>query len=158
MTTTDTLTKQDVFKLLRPDQINVLSNYAQRIDYDAGDIVFERGAKANFFYIILSGSVALRLQGSRGTSVVIDQIGEGNMFGRCISPEIDTFYTTSQCLEPTTLLKIEASVLKELLDEDLRMGYIFQSQVSAMYFRRYIDTMKKLQAIVMNIPIEVDYV
>ncbi|MFH2001843.1 MAG: cyclic nucleotide-binding domain-containing protein [Planctomycetota bacterium] len=155
--TTDMLTKQDVFKLLRPDQMNVLSNFAQRVEYKAGDIVFERGARANFFYIILNGTVALRLQGSQGTNIVIDQIGEGNMFGRCISFEIDTFYLTAQCTEPTTLLRIEATVLKELMDEDLRMGYIFQSQISAMYFRRYIDTMKKLQAIVMNVPLEQDY-
>ncbi|MBU0754098.1 MAG: Crp/Fnr family transcriptional regulator [Planctomycetes bacterium] len=156
--TTEMLKKQDFFKLLRPDQVHVLSNYAQRIEYKAGEIVFERGARANFFYIVLDGSVALRMQGTRGTSVVIDQVSEGNMFGRCISFNIDTFYLSAQCMEPTTLLRIEASVLKEIMDEDPRMGYIFQSQISAIYFRRYIDTMKKLQAIVMNIPLELDYV
>ena len=40
------------------------------------------------------------------------------------------------------------------MDEDLMMGYALQTRISEIYFNRYIETMKKLQAIVMNIPIE----
>ena len=40
------------------------------------------------------------------------------------------------------------------MDEELQMGYAIQSQISKIYFNRYIETMRKLQAIVLNIPIE----
>jgi hypothetical protein len=36
----------------------------------------------------------------------------------------------------------------------MRMGFHLQQRVANAYFNRYIDTMKKLQAIVMNIPVE----
>ena len=52
------------------------------------------------------------------------------------------------------LLKIKASTLKKLMDDDLVMGYAVQTAISQIYFKRYIETMNKLQAIVMNIPIE----
>jgi len=40
------------------------------------------------------------------------------------------------------------------MDEDLLMGYTIQTQISRIYFNRYIDTMKKLQSVVMNLPLE----
>jgi CRP-like cAMP-binding protein len=147
------LDKSAFLDLLRPDQVNVLSNTAQHVHMEAGQKVYEKGQRAFYFYIILNGQVALRLPGKQGVSVLIDQLHEGNMFGGCISSALETYALTAQCTVDTELLKIETSVLKELMDEDLRMGYIIQSQISAMYFKRYIETMEKLQAIVLNIPI-----
>ena len=40
------------------------------------------------------------------------------------------------------------------MDQDLLMGYTIQTQISRIYFNRYIETMKKLQSIVMNLPLE----
>ena len=34
------------------------------------------------------------------------------------------------------------------------MGDALQTQITALYFGRYIETMQKLQAIVMNLPIQ----
>ena len=44
--------------------------------------------------------------------------------------------------------------MKSLMEKDLKMGYHLQTYISNAYFNRYIDTMKKLQAIVMNQPME----
>ena len=48
----------------------------------------------------------------------------------------------------------DAATLKELMDTDLVMGYAIQTKISRIYFNRYLDTMKKLQSIVMNLPVE----
>ncbi len=40
------------------------------------------------------------------------------------------------------------------MDGDLVLGYTIQTQISRIYFHRYIDTMKKLQSIVLNLPLE----
>jgi hypothetical protein len=40
------------------------------------------------------------------------------------------------------------------MDGDLLMGYTIQTQISRIYFNRYIDTMKKLQSIVLSLPLE----
>lgn len=40
------------------------------------------------------------------------------------------------------------------MDQDLVMGYTIQTQISRIYFQRYIETMNKLQSIVMNLPLE----
>ena len=46
------------------------------------------------------------------------------------------------------------SALRGIMEEDPRIGYFIQSRISQIYFKRYIEIMKKLQAIIMNIPVE----
>ena len=96
----------------------------------------------------------MRLPGKGGVSIVIDQIGKGAMFGSCGCFKRDSYALTAQCTTDSLLLKVKASALRELMDRDLVMGYALQSRISQIYFNRYVETMKKLQAIVMNIPIE----
>ena len=49
-----------------------------------------------------------------------------------------------------------AVAFKRLMDEDLRMGYGIQRRISAIYFKRYLDTMRKLQTVVMSLPVEAE--
>ena len=150
------LKKQEVFKYFRPEQVDAISNAAEVVKFSSGDTVYYRGARSAYFYIVLSGQVALRLPGKEGVSVLIDELGEGAMFGSCVSFAIDAYALNAQCTKETEVLKISAGVLKELMDEDPRMGYAIQSRISEIYFQRYIETMQKLQAIVMHIPIEAE--
>jgi hypothetical protein len=34
------------------------------------------------------------------------------------------------------------------------MGYAMQRRLSGIYFKRYLDTMSKLQTVVMSLPVE----
>ena len=58
----------------------------------------------------------------------------------------------ARCTRDSILLKVRSETLKNLMEKDLKMGYPLQARLSQIYFTRYIETMQKLQAIVMNIP------
>jgi CRP-like cAMP-binding protein len=152
---TERLISQDVFSFLRPEQVDAISERAERVRLPAGATVYERGAKADYLYTVLDGEVTLRLPGKGGFSVVIDQVRQGDMFGSCICFQRDSYALTAQCAKDSELLKIESAALKKLMDGDLRMGYALQTRLSAVYFGRYIETMRKLQAITLSLPIEV---
>jgi len=151
-----TLVAQDVFGALRPEQVNAISEASEKVTCSAGDVIYERGTTAEHFFVVLDGEVTLRMPGRTGVSVVIDQLTKGQMFGSCVCFYRDTYALTAQCTSDTALLKVKGTVLKDLMDKDLMMGYALQTRISEIYFTRYIETMKKLQAIVMNIPIETD--
>jgi CRP-like cAMP-binding protein len=150
------LEKQHVFDLLRAEQVDALSDASVVVTLKAGEEVYRKGEKAQDFYIVLSGEVALRLPGRGGVSILIDEVTSGALFGTCVSLARDCYMCSALCTKDTELLKIRADALKGLLDDDPRMGYAIQSHISRVYFERYMETMKKLQAIVMNIPIEAE--
>ena len=108
------------------------------------------------FFTVLEGEVALRLPGRGGLSIVIDQLTRKAMFGACVCFNRDSYGLTAQCIEDSVLLKTDNAVLKKLMDDDLMLGYRLQARISEIYFNRYNETMKKLQSIVMNIPLEAD--
>ena len=152
----DRLSAQEVFNFLRPEQVNAISEASEAISCAAGETLYEKGAKSDYFYAILEGEIVLRMPGKGGVSIVIDQLTKGAMFGSCVCFYRDTYALTTQCTRDSELLKIKSVALKSLMEEDLMMGYSLQTRISEIYFSRYIETMKKLQAIVMNIPIESD--
>ena len=148
------MTAHDVFEFLNPKQLDIISEQSNKVRMETGEIVYKMGEPADHLYTVLEGQVALRLPGKGGTSVLIDQLTKGATFGSCVSFQGGTYALTAQCTENTQLLMTRASVLKSLMDDDLVMGYAIQSRISEIYFGRYLETMNKLQAIVMNIPID----
>jgi CRP-like cAMP-binding protein len=150
----DRLEGQEVFQFLRPDQIMAISEVAEVVEYRAGDTVYEKDARADHFYVVLEGQVSLRLPGQSGVSLQIDELTKGAMFGSCVCFQLIDYSVNAQCTSDSRLLKIESATLKELMDSDLVLGYTIQTQISRIYFHRYLDTMKKLQSIVLNLPLE----
>ena len=149
-----TIKAQDVFSFLRPDQVNAISDVAERKTLKPGEFVYEKGAKAQNFYVVLDGEITLRLPGKGGLSVVIDQLGKGSFFGGPLGHKRRAYALSAQCSEKAKVLEIDIGVMKKLMERDERMGLHLQRHVATAYFNRYIDTMKKLQSIVMTIPVE----
>jgi CRP-like cAMP-binding protein len=149
-----TLEAHEVFGYLRPEQVRAVSEAAQPVSYSSGDTIYRQGERAEYLYVVLTGQVDLSLPGTGSVSVLVDHLGQGEMFGSCVCLDLAEYTATAQCVEDSDLLRIEASVLKRLMDQDLKMGYALQTRISKIYFRRYVDTMRKLQAIVMNLPLE----
>jgi CRP-like cAMP-binding protein len=150
------LERHEVFRFLRPDELELISDAAEVVEIEAGETVYRKGEPADHFYVVLDGQVSLRLPGKAGVNIQIDELTTGDMFGSCVCFQLDSYSLTAQCTRAARLLKIRSATLKELMDRDLPMGYAVQTQISRIYFSRYIDTMRKLQSIVMNLPIETD--
>ncbi len=148
------LESHEIFQLLRPEQVNTLSAAAEEISLRAGDVVFQRGEAADNFYVVLEGQVALRLPRADGVSVLIDEVTEGTIFGSCVCFQIDSYTLSATCSADSRILKIKAATLKKLMDDDPIMGYAIQTHISRAYFKRYVDTMRKLQSIIQSIPLE----
>ena len=149
------LTSHEIFKYFKPEQLDKLFDSSEVIKYKAGDQVYKKDSKATHLFIVLKGHVTLRLPGKENFSVVIDELNDGSIFGSCICFDITQYALNAYCVEDSELLRIDSISLKELMDEDLLMGYTVQTMISRIYFKRYIDTMNKLQTIVMDYNIRI---
>jgi len=142
------LESHEVFRLLRPEQLRAISDAAEEMALGSGRTVFRQGDKADFFFVVLAGKVALRIPQAPGLSLEIDVVRPGEVFGSCLCFQLDSYALTAVCTADSKLLKIKAATLKRLLSEDPALGYRIQTQVAPAYFRRYAEATKKLQAVV----------
>ena len=150
-----TLEAHELFRYLRPGQVRTVSDAAEPVSYRAGDTVYRQGERGgDCLYVVLTGRVALSLPGRGDVGVLLDQLGSGEMFGSCVCLDLAEYTVTAQCTQGSEWLRVEASVLKRLIRVDLKMGCALQTQISKIYFKRFVDAMRKLQAIVMNPPFE----
>ena len=151
---TSQLSAHDVFSYLRPEEINAIDNASQTVERPGGAIVYSRGEEAKYLWVLLDGQVALQLPGKKGFSIPIESLARGAIFGASASFEPGTYMLTAQCLTNSKMLKIDAAVLRRVMDDNCRMGYALQKHISDLYYKRCIETMHQLQAIVMSIPLE----
>ena len=149
------LKSHEIFRLLRPEQVHAISTAAEEVPLQAGDVVFRTGEPAKDFYVVLEGQVALRLPRPDGVSVLIDDVPEGSIFGSCVCFQLEKYTLSATCTKDSRLLKIDAKTLKKMMDEDLAVGNAILTMVSRIYFKRYIETMNKLQSVIQSIPLEV---
>ena len=154
--TAEPLSSHEVFQFLRPEQVEAISNNAEEISFKAGQFVYRQGDKAEHVFAVLEGQVALRLPRKGGVSLLIEEVTKGALFGSCICLQLAEYSLSAQCTEDSKLLSINSATLMTLMDQDLTMGYAVQTLISRTYFQRYVDTMKKLQAIVQAIPLEAE--
>ena len=152
--TAQPLSSHEVFRFFRPEQVEAISDNAEEISFRAGQFVYRKGDEAEYMFTVLKGQVALRLPRRDGVSLLIEEVTEGALFGSCACFQLEEYSLSAQCTEDSKLLSINSNTLKTLMDQDLTMGYAVQTLISRTYFQRYLETMKKLQAIVQAIPLE----
>lgn len=142
-----------LFQMLQPEQVAAISDAAEEIVLDSGSPVYRHGDPAEFFYVVREGMVALRGVWGEGVGLHVDEVRPGEIFGACLCFGRDTYTLDARCEAPSRLIRIRAHVLKNLLDADPRLGYAVQAYISGVYFRRYIDAVTKLQAVVHSLPL-----
>ena len=142
---------QDIFSYLRPEQIEAIHKASTVIERRVGDVIYKQGEKGLCLYVLLEGKVSLRLPGKKGFSMGIDTLERGAIFGAGASFEPGAYTVTAQCLSDCKILRINTDAWKRLMDEDARLGYALQKRISDVYFKRYLDAMQRLQAIMASI-------
>ena len=150
---TKSLSSHEVFSFLRPEQVKAISDDAEVVSLPAGREVYTKGDEALYMFAVLEGQVALRLPREDGLSLQIEEVLPGALFGSCVCFQLHEYSLSAMCTRDTTLLKFKAATLQRLMDEDHSVGYPLQRMISQTYFKRYVDTMQKLQAIVQTLPL-----
>jgi CRP/FNR family transcriptional regulator, nitrogen oxide reductase regulator len=105
---------------------------------EEGEFFFFQGDPATYFYVLISGRAKLLQTNPAGHQVNLRTINEWQIFGALGAVrESATYPATAQALESSTVLAIESSFLKEMMETrpnlninlmQLMTGYIMEMQ------------------------------
>ncbi len=147
------LQKHELFGLLGPTEIATLSSASSLATLKEGDRVYSQGNPATHLFILIKGRVELRRSTPGGLSFLVDDLLPGSIFGVSSLTGTQRYLLNAECVEDSEVLKIEGKVLRRLLDDNPRVGYVTQRRISEIFFKRYVDTMERLQSVVQAIPL-----
>jgi len=144
----------ELFLNLNVEVVDAISGFSERRGFDRGDTIFTRGQKADRVYILLDGVVYLRLPATpEEFRIVVAKLVKDDLFG--LSPLLGSgqYTVEAQCAEDAEVLAIDAARFRKLLEQNTSSGMYIMSEVAKVYFERYVELLKRLQNIVLQIPL-----
>ncbi len=131
------LPRSEIFKDLRQEAVNEISEIAKEENHDRGALLFAASDPAHHFYILVNGSVQLSLGQEKTREYIVHNLGEA--FGWSAVVGNHTYTARAQCLVPTTVLKINKLQLEKVFDAHERSGRKFYMSLAKQLGQRLID-------------------
>ncbi len=142
------LKSHELFRLLSPKEVETISAASGVMKLREGERVYGDGFPATHLFVLLKGRVELQRPTRGGVSLLVDDLVEGSVFGVSSLTGMERHILDAVCVADSEVLKIEAKNLRKVLDANPAVGYATQQRISAIFFKRYLETMEKLQAMV----------
>ncbi len=103
---------------LKDDDLGLIEKMARVRRFKKNEVIFEETEKANFFFIITSGSVKLYKASSSGKELLIKIMKQGDYF--CCAPLYCGIYPVSaMAIEESNIIMIPSAEFKELISGGL---------------------------------------
>ncbi len=140
----DAIRKQRHFKDLPTPYLQALIRCASLQTFAAKSFVFKLGGKAEAFYLIQSGSVAIEMYSSQRGNVRIQTLHEGDLLGWSWLYPPYKWHFDAQVLEESQILVFDAKAFLEQCETDHEMGYLIQRRFGQMMVERLQATRLQL--------------
>jgi CRP/FNR family cyclic AMP-dependent transcriptional regulator len=129
---------------LSEDSIRKLAELATVIDYPEGTILFCEGEYRDQIYIIVDGSMKLEMTTTQCGRQTILTVGSGDLLAWSAILGDGTMTSTAIAVEPSRVIVIVASDLKNCFRRDTKFGYEMMQVVAKALSIRLLATRLQL--------------
>jgi len=130
---------------LSPEYFPLIADCANMEHFRPGEEIFKRGYDAAYFYLILSGKVALETPYLPGEGVItVQTIGPNEPLGWSWFFPPYQWHFTARATEPTEAIGINAASLRRKARENPAFGYDLALRVGAVLLERLQKTRMRL--------------
>ena len=132
----DLLKQFPLFDGFSEDQMEILRPLFLPSECHAGTVLFEQDEPATFFYLLVSGEVAIHFKPEDGEDIVIARIKPGEMIGWSAVIGRRHYTSAAICTEYTELLRVRGSDLQKLNVEHPETGNQFVDRMADVVAHR----------------------
>jgi len=125
---------------LTKNQINLLSPLIDDVNYEADQVIFNQGDRADFLYFVLDGKVSIRFNPEDGPVLSVAQVEEGDVFGWSSALGSDSYTSSAVCTECGVFIRIEGAELKTLCQEHPETGILILNRLAGVIAQRLRGT------------------
>jgi CRP-like cAMP-binding protein len=136
--------KQPFFKGLDSRQLQLLTDSAMEMQFEAGETIMKEGDPANRFYLILEGKVVLESEIKDRGMVPIQTIGPGDDLGWSWLFPPYYMHFTARALKLTRTIFFYGTPLREQCEQDHELGYQLLSRVAEVATKCLRSTQQRL--------------
>jgi CRP-like cAMP-binding protein len=132
----DYLPEHPFFKGLDADLIEFLAGCARNVHFKEGEILFREGDKADTFYVIRKGRVAIQVHNPAGGGMIFDTADAGDVVGwTWLVPPYKWVFDASAS-EDTSAVAFDGACLRGKCEADPAVGYALMNRVMLVMYDR----------------------
>jgi CRP-like cAMP-binding protein len=138
------IAQSDLFHGMNNDFVKNVMELSFREDYEPGDLLFSKGHPARTFFILLKGHILLSHDEIGG---VVHSIGRaGESFGWSSVVGGKAYTATARCQMSARVLKFDAELLRQVMENDPENGLIFYRRLAAGLGERLVQSYRGVTA------------
>lgn len=129
MISPELLRRFPIFVGFTESQLKALAIIAEETELAAHTIMFEEGAPAQNFYLLVKGSIDLYMKSEEENNpasrrdFTVGEINPGEIFGLSTILNPTAYELTGRCAEDSIVLSFDGIALRQLIDEDIHFAY-----------------------------------
>ncbi len=137
MVSPEKLRRNWFFKGFNKAQIEALLALARPAAYPKNGKILLEGDPAEFFYILVEGSVAIKMRAQEHGELVLNTLRQpGELFGWSALVDEGRSTASVECLKKTKILAFKKDDAERLFSNDPALGYLFMKRLAILISRR----------------------
>lgn len=125
-----------VFGAMTHEHREQLMSHAREVSFEAGERIFDEGGKADRFWIIHTGTVALDLQVPGRRAAVVETLGAGKLLGWSWLVPPHQWHLGAVAGSPVRAYEFDAAAVREMCAKDPGLDHELCTYVSGVLARR----------------------
>lgn len=130
--------QKDIFGSLSKDFVKEIMDIAETSSFQAGELLFQEGNPADWFYILLQGRVKLSLGQTGQVVYVVSNAGEA--FGWSSLIGRPSYSASAECVTATKLLKFDKEKVQNIAEKDTANGLTLFKSLAAILGDRLLQS------------------
>jgi CRP/FNR family transcriptional regulator, cyclic AMP receptor protein len=118
-----TLTAHPFLAGLSPEYLQLVTDCASLINFAADQVIFKAGDKAQQFYLLRFGRVAVEIHRPRRGPKTLYTLGEGDVLGTFWTEQDLERFFDARALQVTRAIALQIDCLKKHCDQHPDLGY-----------------------------------
>jgi len=131
------------FRDLSDTQLNAIAAISNSVCYMPGHVLFEEGDQGDLLYLLIEGDVEVLYKSDETGLNRVDTISCEEVVGCSAMVPPYTYSATEKCLNEVEVLEIKTDELRELIEEDPKMGLKLQQYIIQTLNDRIIELRKR---------------
>lgn len=126
------------FQVVSDSMLEAIASAAQRVSFQPGEVVYERGDRADTIYVLVSGQLQHVLGPSANATSLLRELHPGEVFGWAALLKSQPYrLAKATALEATDCLVIDGEQLLRILEAEPETGNVVMSRFATMITRDY---------------------
>jgi len=135
------LAEHPFFEGLESRHLRLIVGCASNVRFNPGQLLFREGDKANQFYMIRQGKVAVEIRAAERGSITVQTVGEGEVLGWSWLIPPYRWRFDARAVELTRAIALDGECLRTKSEEDHSLGYELLKRFSLTIVER-LDAMR----------------